>query len=181
MRLPSIRADLRSIQVNAPRFSQIQLISGHLHMGAFPNFYRNSFGILWTRRIQFWCPLRLRWLRSNGFMESPGRVRKSYQPNIFSQSDFCINYTGRIFREYMYHIIRLHFLVDWDFFAKSYLHLHCLHCRACSSWTPRARPQHRPLQTAGTHRRDTCPLFPFPMPALSPPARLRGAFSKGIA
>ena len=28
---------------------------------------------------------------------------------------FLINYTGRIFRNYMYHIIRLHFLVDWDF------------------------------------------------------------------
>ena len=32
MRLPSIRADLRSIQVNAPPFSEIQLNSGHLHM-----------------------------------------------------------------------------------------------------------------------------------------------------
>ena len=66
-------------------------------------------------------------------------------------------------------------------FASSYLHLHCLHCRACTSWTPRARPQHRLLHTAETHRRDTCPLFHFPMPALSPPARLRGAFSKGKA
>ena len=67
------------------------------------------------------------------------------------------------------------------FFASSYFHLHCLHCRACTSWTPRARPQHRPLHTAGTHRRDTCPPFPFSMPALSPPATLSGAYSKGIA
>ena len=88
MRLPSIRADLRSIQVNAPPFSQIQLISGHLNMGAFPNFYPNGSCILWTRLIQFWCPLRLRWPRSNDLVESPGRVRKTYQPNIFSQSDF---------------------------------------------------------------------------------------------
>ena len=47
MRLPSIHADLRSIQVNAPQFSQIQLISGHLLMGAFPNFYPNSSCIFW--------------------------------------------------------------------------------------------------------------------------------------
>ena len=86
MRLPSIRADLRSIQVNAPPFSQIQLISGHLHMGAFPNFYPNSSCILWTRRIQFRCPLRLRWSRSNDL--ALGRVRKSNQPNIFSLSEF---------------------------------------------------------------------------------------------
>ena len=88
MRLPSIRADLGSIQVNAPPFSQIQLISGHLHMGAFPNFYPNSSCILWTRQIQFWCPLRLRWSRSNDLVESPARVRKSNQPNISSQSVF---------------------------------------------------------------------------------------------
>ena len=88
MRLPSIRADLSSIQANAPPFRQIQLISGHLHMGAFPNFYLNSSCILWTRRIQFWCPLRLRWWRSNDLVGSPARVRKSNQPNIFSQSDF---------------------------------------------------------------------------------------------
>ena len=87
MRLPSIRADLRSIQVNAPPFSQIQLSSGHLHMGAFPNFYSNSSCILWTRRIQFWFPLRLRWSHSIDVVESPARVRKSNQPNIFSQSD----------------------------------------------------------------------------------------------
>ena len=88
MRLPSIRADLRSIQANASPFSQIQLISGHLRMGAFPNFYPNSSCILWTRRIQFWRPLRLRWSRSNDLAVSPARVRKSNQPNIFSQSDF---------------------------------------------------------------------------------------------
>ena len=88
MRLPSIRADLRSIQVNAPPFSQIQQISGDLHMGAFPNFYLNSSCILWTRRIQFWCPLRLRWSRSDDLVGSPARVRKSNEPNIFSQSDF---------------------------------------------------------------------------------------------
>ena len=75
MRLPSIRADLRSIQVNAPPFSHIQLISGHLHMGAFPNFYLNSSCILWTRQIQFWCPLRLRWSRSNDLVESSARVQ----------------------------------------------------------------------------------------------------------
>ena len=88
MRLPSIRADLRSIQVNAPPFSQIQLISGHLHMGGCPNFYSNSSYILWTRWIQFWCPLRLRWSRSNDLVVSPAHVRKSNQPIIFSQSDF---------------------------------------------------------------------------------------------
>ena len=43
MRLPSIRADLRSIQVNASPFSQIQLISGHLHMGRLPNFLPEQF------------------------------------------------------------------------------------------------------------------------------------------
>ena len=88
MRLPSIRAELRSIQVNAPPFSQIQLISGHLHMGALPHFDPNSSCILWTRRIQFRCPLRLRWSRSDDLVESPARVHKSNQPNIFSQSDF---------------------------------------------------------------------------------------------
>ena len=88
MRLPSIRADLRSIQANAPPFSQIQLIFGELHMRAFRNFSPNSSCIFWTRRIEFWCPLRLRWLRSNDLVESPARVRKSNQPNIFSQSDF---------------------------------------------------------------------------------------------
>ena len=88
MRLPSIRADLRSIQVNAPPFSQIQLISIHLHIGGLPNFYPNSSCIFWTRQIQFWCPLRLRWSRSNDLVESPARVRKSNQPNPFSQSDF---------------------------------------------------------------------------------------------
>ena len=77
MRLPSIRADLRSIQVNAPPFSQIQLISGRLHLGRLPNFYPNSSCILWTRQIQFWCPLRLRWSRSDDLVESPTRVRKS--------------------------------------------------------------------------------------------------------
>ena len=88
MRLPSIRADLRSIQVNAPPFSQIQLISRHLHMGAFPNFYLNTSCISWTRRTQFWCLLRLTWSRSNDLVESTARVRISNQPNIFSQSDF---------------------------------------------------------------------------------------------
>ena len=88
MRIPSIRADLRSIQVKAPPFSQIQLISVHLHLGALPNFYPNSSCILWTRRIQFCCPLRLRWSRSKDLVESPARVRKSNQPNIFLQSDF---------------------------------------------------------------------------------------------
>ena len=88
MRLPSIRADLRSIQVNAPPFSQTQLSSGHLHMGAFPNFYPNSSCIVWTHRGHFWCPLRLRWSRSNDLVKAPARVRKSNQPNIFSQSDF---------------------------------------------------------------------------------------------
>ena len=43
MRLPSIRADLRSIQVNAPPFSQIQLISGHLHMGRLRKFVAEQF------------------------------------------------------------------------------------------------------------------------------------------
>ena len=43
MRLPSIRADLRSIQVNAPPFSQIQLSSGHLHMGGLPKFLPEQF------------------------------------------------------------------------------------------------------------------------------------------
>ena len=43
MRLPSIRADLRSIQVNAPPFSQIQLSSGHLHMGTLPKFLPEQF------------------------------------------------------------------------------------------------------------------------------------------
>ena len=88
MRLPSIRADLRSIQVNAPTFSQIQLISVHLHIGGLRNFYSNSSCILWTREIQFWCPLRLRWSRSDDLLESPARVRKSNQRNIYSQSDF---------------------------------------------------------------------------------------------
>ena len=72
----------------------------------------------------------------------------------------------------MYHIIRLHFLVDWDFLqVRIFIFI---------VFTVVLVP-HRPLRTAGTHRRNTCPLFPFPMPALSPPARLRGAFSKGIA
>ena len=88
MWLPSIRADLRSIQVNAPPFSQIQLISVHLHIGGLPSFYSNSSCILWTCWIQFWCPLRLRWSRSDDLLESPVRVRKSNQPNIFSQPDF---------------------------------------------------------------------------------------------
>ena len=43
MRLPSICADLRSIQVNAPPFSQIQLISGHLHLGRLPKFLLEQF------------------------------------------------------------------------------------------------------------------------------------------
>ena len=43
MRLPSIRADLSSIQVNAPSFSQIQLISGHLHLGMLPKFIPGQF------------------------------------------------------------------------------------------------------------------------------------------
>ena len=43
MRLPSIRADLRSIQVIAPPFSQIQLISGHLHMGRLTKFLPEQF------------------------------------------------------------------------------------------------------------------------------------------
>ena len=88
MRLPCIRADVRSIQVNAPPFSQIQLISVHLHIGGLPKFYPNSSCILWSRRVQFWCPLRLRWSRSNDLVELPARVRKLNQPNIFSQSNF---------------------------------------------------------------------------------------------
>ena len=83
MRLPSICADQRSIQDNASPFSQIQLISVHLHIGGLPNFYSNSSCILWTRRSQFWCPLRLRWSRSDDLLESRARVRKSNQPNIF--------------------------------------------------------------------------------------------------
>ena len=83
MRLPSLRADLRSIQVNTPPFSQIQLISVHLHIGGLPIFYSNSSCILWTRQIQFWCPLRLRWSRCNDLLESPARMRKSNQPNSF--------------------------------------------------------------------------------------------------
>ena len=43
MRLPSIRADLRSIQVNATPFSQSQLVSGHLHMGRLPKFLPQQF------------------------------------------------------------------------------------------------------------------------------------------
>ena len=43
MRLPSIRADLRSIQVNAPPFSQIQLSFGHLHMGRLPKLLPEQF------------------------------------------------------------------------------------------------------------------------------------------
>ena len=43
MRLPSICADLRSIQVNAPPFSQIQLISGHLHLGRLPKCLPEQF------------------------------------------------------------------------------------------------------------------------------------------
>ena len=43
MRLPSIRAYLRSIQVNAPPFSQIQLFSGHLHMGSLPKCFPDQF------------------------------------------------------------------------------------------------------------------------------------------
>ena len=43
MRLPSIRADLRSIQVNAPLFRQIQLSSGHLHMGRLPKLLPEQF------------------------------------------------------------------------------------------------------------------------------------------
>ena len=54
----------------------------------YPKFYPNSSCILWTRRIQFWCPLRLRWSRTDDLVELPARVRKSNQPNIFSQSDF---------------------------------------------------------------------------------------------
>ena len=88
MRLPSIRADLRSIQVNAPLFSQNQLISVHLLIGGLPNFYLSSSCILWTCRIQFWCPLRLRWSHSDDLLELPARVRKSNQPNLFSQSGF---------------------------------------------------------------------------------------------
>ena len=43
MRLPSIRADLRSIHVNAPPFSQIELISGHLLLGGLPKFLPEQF------------------------------------------------------------------------------------------------------------------------------------------
>ena len=43
MRLPSIRADLRSIQVKEPPFSQIQLSSGHLHVGRLPKFLSEQF------------------------------------------------------------------------------------------------------------------------------------------
>ena len=88
MRVPSIRADLRSMQVNGTPFSQIQLISVQLYIGGLPNFYSNSSCILWTRRIQFWCPWRLSWSRSDDLLESPARVRKPNQPNISSQSEF---------------------------------------------------------------------------------------------
>ena len=43
MRLPSIRADLRSIHVNAPPFGQIQLISGHSLLGRLPKFSSGQF------------------------------------------------------------------------------------------------------------------------------------------
>ena len=43
MRLPSIRADLRSIQINAPPFRQIQLISVNLHIGGAPKFLLEQF------------------------------------------------------------------------------------------------------------------------------------------
>ena len=34
---------------------------------------------------------------------------------FFHNRIFFINYTGRFIENYMYHIIRLHFLVDWGF------------------------------------------------------------------
>ena len=146
----------------------------------YPNFYPNSSCILWTRRIQFWCPLRLRWSLSDDLVGSPARVRKLNQPIIFHNRIFYKLYRKNI-PELCVSYYPPTFSCRLGFFATSYLHLHSLHCRACTSWTPRARPQHRPLHTAKTHRRDTCPLFPFPMPALSPPARLCGTYSKELA
>ena len=81
----------------------------------------------------------------------------------------------------MYHIIRLHFLVDWDFLHLRIIIFIVFTVVRVPHGPGGARPQHPALHTARTHRRDTCLLFPFPMPALSPPAMLRGAFPKGIA
>ena len=153
----------------------------HLVALAEEKLIRNSTCMLWTRRTQFLCPLRLRWSRSDDLIRIAGALAQTKLAKYFFTIEFFVNCTGRIIVIHMYHLIRLTFSCRLGFFASSYPHLHGLRCRACISWTPRARPQHRPLHTAGTIRRDTCPQMTFPMPALSPPATLRGVLLRRIA
>ena len=90
---------------------------------------------------------------------------------------FLINYTGIFIGNYMYHIIRLYFLVDCDLF--SFFSLASLSCLDIMD------PQHKaPASTPHTPRmltRDNCPPMTFPMPALSPLATPRGVFLVGGA
>ena len=174
---------LRRSQVTYPPLGQIQIISGDLYIPRPRNFYRNSSSILWTRRTHFWCPLRLKGLRSDDWIGITGASAQAKFAQYFPTIRFFSNYPGRIIEIYMYIFIyypptsscRL------GFFASSYTHLHWVRCRACASWTPRVRPGQRPVHTAGTLRRETCPPMTFSMPALSPPATLLGPSLVGIA
>ena len=153
----------------------------YLYIRRPPNFYRNSSCILWTRRTHFWCPLRLRWSRSDDLIGMARARAQSKLAKYFVTIAFFYELYSKNHCDLYVPYYPPTFSCRLGFFASSYLHLHRLRCRACVSWTPRVRPQHRPLHTAGTLRRDTCPQMTFPMPALSPPAMLPGAFLVGRA
>ena len=112
MRLPSIRADLRSITPHLVRFRSFPEM---YILGAPQNIYQNSSCILWTRRTHTWCPLRLRWPRSDDLIGITGTCAQTKFANYLFTTGFFINYTGRIIVIHMSNIIRLHFLVDWFF------------------------------------------------------------------
>ena len=176
MRLPSIRADLRSI---TPYLVRLRSFPENLILGAPQNSFWNCSCILCKRQTHCWCLLRLRQSRSNDSIGITSALAQFKRAKWFFTNGFFIKYTRRVIVIYMYHIICLHVLVEWEFFASSYLHLHWLRCRARIPWTPWVRPQHQLLHTIGTLRGDTCPLITFPMPALSPPAMLKRSFPSG--
>ena len=98
--------------VKYPPLGQIEIVSGDLYIRRPPNFYRNTSCILWTRRTSFWCPLQLRWSRSDDLIRFAGARAQTKLAKYFFTIGLFIIYTGRIIVIHMYHNICLHVLVD---------------------------------------------------------------------